>query len=188
MALSATTAGVVAASVLATVLAAQAVHPERFLDTAHELSDRAETLTLDTAERMTPAIELLDATGKIQGSDGVIDALNLTVRAFAPSVDLRHLAVHLADGTRDRWLRYAPTGGAGSFGATAVRDADGSLPRMTKGDLVVLDLDLAKAANDFGLPTRATFQVQLVPEQGSPVERVLRTPLSFGDGRVFPLD
>ncbi|MCA1813958.1 MAG: hypothetical protein LC624_08400 [Halobacteriales archaeon] len=59
--------------------------------------------------------------------------------------------------------------------------------KLTKGDLVVLDIDLRPEANDFLLGPRTDFRVRLVPDPGPPQALALSTPMTLRGQHVVDL-
>jgi hypothetical protein len=126
-------------------------------------------------ETAPPAFDIVGVTGV---GERRLEGLQVTVRPLGP-VGLQGLLVKVATEDRHRWMGFAAMPGPGTFAVTVLRDLDGSWQRgltLDEHDLVRLDLDLTRGANDFLLKAERPFMLKVVPEAGGPALLQLTAP------------
>ncbi|HEV8360486.1 MAG TPA: hypothetical protein VGR28_08545 [Candidatus Thermoplasmatota archaeon] len=188
--------GVVGTAALSLLLVGAASHgalPQSLLGSAQNLGHEAEALSVDAADRLVPTVEVLRVVGRV-GDDGQrLEGLQVTLRGVASArpLDLSALALRLSDARGDHWLTYGAAAGAATFAATPVRDLEGNwdpaVPRLDKGDLADLALDVGPGGLDHALPPRAAFTLSLVPATGPALDLDLATPPTYASQRLVTL-
>jgi archaeal flagellin FlaB len=175
------------ASVLVAAIAAAVL-----LDVSGRLQERSSRTGLEATQQVASNLVVKSISASREGTEGPMRWLNVTVQLApgAAQLDLSQLIIELADGTELRTLSYVDgPNGAGTFNATAIRDADGTFssetPVLSSGDLVQIWIHM----DDNGLPIipRKAYQLMLIPEVGVHVTADFQSPASFGTSKIVKI-
>jgi len=177
---------------IATVLVA-AVAAGVLIDMSGKLQEKSSRTGSEATQKVSSNFDITSVVGKRDNTSAAgLDDLQVFI-ALAPGateVDISQMKVQVQNGTQIQTLDYASGGASATeFGATEIRDADGSYstttPVMSAGDLVRLDIALDLASLEF--EPRDNVLVKLVPEFGTPIQVGFSTPASFGVNTVVEL-
>ncbi|MGQ0536381.1 MAG: archaellin/type IV pilin N-terminal domain-containing protein [Methanobacteriota archaeon] len=177
---------------IATVLVA-AIAASVLIDTSGKLQERSSRTGNQATEQVASNLRVERLIGARDDNSAATKIENLTIWvSLAPGaskVDLKQLKVRITDGTTTKDVGWASdnVADADGFSADEARDSDDSMASgtgskvMTAGDLAKLVLNLDNAAGlNLPLDVRASVQMKLYPEVGSPVKADFKTPESFG--------
>jgi flagellin FlaB len=157
---------------IAMVLVA-AVAAAVIIGTAGNLQQRAAETGKEATQEVSSNLKVVDIYGHRNLSTTNIYniTIQLTLSAGGQPVDLTQAVLRYSDGTVVRNYVY---GGANTFTLTWIR-GQGTNNVIESGDLVELTFNTVNAE----LAPRTPFDVQIVPEVGSPVDLSLKTPSTY---------
>jgi len=177
---------------IATVLVA-AVAAGVLIDMSGKLQEKSSRTGSEATAKVASNLDIEGLVGKRDNAtaSGLQDLqLFVALSPGATEVDISLLKIQIYNGTSLQILDYASgTPAAGEYGATEVRDVDGSfttsIPVMTSGDLIRLDIPLD--ANTLEFEPRESIRLALIPEVGNQVVLGFQTPNSYGNNLVIDL-
>lgn len=157
---------------IAMVLVA-AVAAAVIIGTAGNLQQRAQQTGKEATQEISSNVKVVDIYGaRVDTTHDIQDIkLQLEMSAGSQPVDLSQMVLRYSDGNT---VQNYVFGSASTFTLDWIRPAAGGPNVMKSGDLV--ELTLTAPAE---LPPRTSFEVQLLPEIGSPVELQLKTPATY---------
>jgi flagellin FlaB len=157
---------------IAMVLVA-AVAAAVIIGTAGNLQQRAAQTGKEATQEVSSNLKVVDIFGsRVDTTHDLQDIkLQLQMSAGSQPVDLSQLVVRYSDGNT---VQNYIAGSANDFTLSWIRPATGGPNVIKAGDLV--ELTFTTPAE---LAPRTNFEVQLLPEIGSPVDLQLRTPATY---------
>jgi archaeal flagellin FlaB len=158
---------------IAMVLVA-AVAAAVIIGTSGSLEQRAQQTGKEATAEVASNVKVTDIYGLRNDTNHDIYTIRLELGLSAGSkdVDLSTMIIRYSDGTN---VRVYSLSGSPGFNLSWVR-GQGTNNVMTQGDLVDLDFTTVGAE----LAPRTMIQVTLIPEVGSPVDLVIKTPPTYG--------
>lgn len=175
---------------IATILVA-ATAAAVLIDTSGKLQERSSSTGNEATSQVASNLVLLQAIGERPNNDSDIETLEYTVTLApgASDVDLQQLKIRISDGNEMQTFSWADAAAADTnFEVTFERDHDETSPVMTRGDLVVITLNLAETGGaGMEIGERARVSTTFLPEVGSQLDGSFTAPNSFGSSLLIVL-
>lgn len=158
---------------IAMVLVA-AVAAAVIIGTSGSLEQRAQQTGKEATAEVSSNVKVINVYGLRNNTTSNLYTvrLELSLSAGSKDVDLNNMIIRYSDGSNVRVYSF---GGSPGFNLSWVRGV-GTNNVMTQGDLVDLDISTISAE----LPPRSTLQLTMIPETGSPIDLLLKTPPTYG--------
>jgi archaeal flagellin FlaB len=177
---------------IATILVA-ATAAALLLDTSGKLQEKASRTGSESTKEVASNLIVKAIYGSRDDPTGPLQRLNISM-SLAPGaneVDLSTMIIKMIDGQKEVDLSYAETPTGNNFTAGAVRDPKStftpSVPVMSAGALVNLQVDLTLAGGGMELAERSDLQIFMIPEAGTQIRLEVIAPSSFGADRIVVL-
>jgi flagellin-like protein len=157
------------------------------INTAGLLESRASDTGEDAQAQVSNQIDVVSATGNVDG--GTVDTVNLTVKKSAGSdaIDLKDATIEYVSNDEVVTLTYnGSSAGAGNFTTTAV--SEGAEPDVLSdtGQRVKIEIDVS-AIEGSGLDAGEDAEVKLVSQGGATTIRGINVPEVLADKSKTPV-
>jgi flagellin FlaA/flagellin FlaB len=151
------------------------------INTAGFLQQKSQQTGEESSQKVTNRLNVVTATGSV--TDNAVTEINMTVKKAPGSADinLNNTTVSYLgpDNTADLVYRGNAGGSATVFSASAIKDADGSVPVLNSpDDRVDIGIDLTQSAMN-NMTEGESASLKLVTQSGGTTAVELRVPQSL---------